>query len=112
MPESVGLARASRAALAGGSPAENAAIVEAVLRGADGPRRDVVLLNAGAALELAGSAGSLGDGVALAAATIDSGAAADRLERLRGRRVGVEAAREAAAQAGAAPAGAGSASAS
>ena len=107
-PESVGLSRAPRAALAGGTPAENAAIVEAVLRGAAGARRDVVLLNAGAALELAGRAGSLGAGVALAAETIDTGAAADRLERLRARRVRVEAARAASA----AQAGAGSASAS
>ena len=102
VPESVGLSRAPRAALAGGTPAENAAIVEAVLRGAAGARRDVVLLNAGAALELAGRAGSLGAGVALAAETIDTGAAADRLERLRARRVRIEAARAAsAAQAGA-----------
>jgi anthranilate phosphoribosyltransferase len=105
MPESVGLARAPRESLVGGDPAANAVIVEAVLRGADGPRRHVVLLNAGAALELAGRAGSLGEGVALAAATIDSGAAADRLDRLRARRIRVEAAREdAAAHAGAAPA--------
>jgi anthranilate phosphoribosyltransferase len=95
-PESVGLKRAPRTSLAGGSPAENAVIVEAVLRGAEGPRRDVVLLNAGAALQVAGRAATLGDGVALAAATIDSGAAAARLERLRGRRGQVEAARAAA----------------
>jgi anthranilate phosphoribosyltransferase len=94
-PESVGLARASRTSLAGGTPAENAAIVEAVLGGADGPRRDVVLLNAGAALEVAGRAATLAEGVALAAATIDSGAAAERLERLRTRRAAVEAARAA-----------------
>jgi anthranilate phosphoribosyltransferase len=96
-PESVGLARASRGALSGGSPVDNAAIVEAVLRGADGPRRDVVLLNAGAALEVAGRAASLAEAVALAATTIDSGAAADRLERLRARRRRVEVARAAAA---------------
>src|SRR5207342_3527091 len=70
VPESVGLARAPRAALAGGTPAENAAIVEAVLSGAMGPHRDVVLLNAGAALEVAGRVASLGEGVALAARTI------------------------------------------
>jgi anthranilate phosphoribosyltransferase len=96
VPESVGLSRAPREALAGGTPVENAAIVEAVLGGANGPRRDVVLLNAGAALEVAGRARSLREGVALAAATIDSGAAADRLARLRARRVRVEAARAAA----------------
>ncbi len=110
MPESVGLARAPRAALAGGTPVENAAIVEAVLRGAAGPHRDVVLLNAGAALEVAGRAASLGEGVALAARTIDTGAAADRLERLRARRIRVEAAREAAARDAAGAPGAVSAS--
>ena len=92
-PESVGLARASRDALSGGLPVDNAAIIEAVLRGADGPRRDVVLLNAAAALELAGRAASLVEAVAMAAAIVDSGAAADRLERLRARRTRVEAAR-------------------
>jgi anthranilate phosphoribosyltransferase len=95
-PESVGLSAAPREALAGGDPMTNASIVEAVLRGEAGPRRDVVLLNAGAALEVAGRAGSLADGVVLAAATIDSGAAVDRLERLRARRVRVEVARAAA----------------
>jgi anthranilate phosphoribosyltransferase len=96
VPEEAGLRRAPREALAGGTPAENAAIVEAVLRGADGPRRDVVLLNAGAALQVAGRSATLAEGVSLAAATIDSGAAADLLERLRARRVRVEAARAAA----------------
>jgi anthranilate phosphoribosyltransferase len=96
LPEDVGLARAPREALAGGTPAENAVIVEAVLRGADGPRRDVVLLNAGAALQVAGRSATLAEGVSLAAATIDSGAAAERLERLRARRVRAEAARAAA----------------
>jgi len=96
LPEDVGLARAPREALAGGTPAENAAIVETVLRGADGPRRDVVLLNAGAALQVAGRSATLAEGVSLAAATIDSGAAAERLERLRARRVRAEAARAAA----------------
>jgi anthranilate phosphoribosyltransferase len=67
-----------------------------VLRGADGPRRDVVLLNAGAALQVAGRSATLAEGVSLAAATIDSGAAAERLERLRARRVRAEAARAAA----------------
>ena len=52
----LGFARAATGALAGGSPAENAAIVEAILEGEQGPRRDVVLLNAGAALLVAGRA--------------------------------------------------------
>ncbi|MFI5254855.1 MAG: anthranilate phosphoribosyltransferase, partial [Candidatus Limnocylindrales bacterium] len=92
-PTDVGLPPAGREALAGGSPVENAAIVEAVLRGDGGPRRDVVLLNAGAALQVAGRTSNLGEGVDLAAATIDAGAAAGLLERLRARRVRVEAAR-------------------
>jgi anthranilate phosphoribosyltransferase len=110
LPESVGLARAPRATLAGGTPVENAAIVEAVLRGTAGPHRDVVLLNAGAALEVAGRAGSLGEGVAMAGQTIDSGAAADRLERLRARRTRVEGAREDTARDAAGASGAVSAS--
>jgi anthranilate phosphoribosyltransferase len=55
--------------------------VRALLAGEQGPRRDVVLLNAGATLEIAGRAPSLAEGVALAAATIDSGEAAAALER-------------------------------
>jgi anthranilate phosphoribosyltransferase len=84
----VGLSPASTDALAGGSPAVNAAIIEAVLGGEDGPRRDVVLLNAGAALEVAGRVGSLREGIELAAQTIDSGAALDKLARLRAWRAG------------------------
>ena len=55
--------------------------MRALLGGEQGPRRDVVLLNAGAVLEIAGRASSLADGVSLAAATIDSGDAAAVLER-------------------------------
>ncbi len=83
-PVEVGLARAATGALAGGTPAENAALAEGVLAGVDrGPRRDVVLLNAGAAFVAAGRSDELGDGVALAAATIDGGAAGALLARLR-----------------------------
>lgn len=78
-----GLRRASLADLAGGDPVENARLVEAVLAGDPGPRRDVVLLNAGAAFVVAGRASDLSDGIARAAATIDSGAAAALLTRLR-----------------------------
>ena len=60
----------------GGDAEASAAIVRALLAGESGPRRDVVLLNAGAALEVAGRADTLADGIALAAETIDSGAAA------------------------------------
>jgi len=55
--------------------------VRALLAGETGPKRDVVLLNAGAALEVAGRTADLEGGVALAAETIDSGAAAAALER-------------------------------
>jgi len=79
-PAAVGLGAAPTAALAGGSPAENAVLVEGVVTAADrGPRRDVVLLNAGAALVAAGRSPDLATGVTLAAATIDAGAAAGLL---------------------------------
>ena len=67
--------------LAGGDAEENGAIAEEVLAGASGPRRDVVLLNAGAALVVAGAATALEGGVGLAAESIDSGRARDVLER-------------------------------
>jgi anthranilate phosphoribosyltransferase len=82
-PADLGLPRAATSELSGGTPAENAALVEGVLRGAGGPRRDVVLLNAAAALHVAGRVASLPEGVALAAHTIDGGAPAALLERLR-----------------------------
>ncbi len=92
----LGLRRAATADLAGGSPADNAALVEGLLDGTDqGPRHDVVLLNAGAAFVAAGRAGTLQDGIALAAATIETGAAAALLARLRAERVAAAAAREA-----------------
>ena len=80
-PGSVGLARASTAELAGGDAARNAAIAREVLGGATGPHRDVILLNAGAALEVAGKAATLTQGMTLAAESIDSGAARETLER-------------------------------
>ena len=80
-------ARASREALAGGDAAENAAIVEAVLRRRRaGPRRDVVAAQRRVPRSWSrGAPAPCGEGVELAAATIDSGAAVDRLERLRAR---------------------------
>ena len=80
-PSDVGLARARLEDLAGGDPASSAEIVRGVLSGETGPRRDVVLLNAGAALEVAGHVSSLADGIEAAAGSIDSGAAAAALER-------------------------------
>jgi anthranilate phosphoribosyltransferase len=79
----LGLIAAPVSALAGGSPAENAATVEAILGGASGPGRDVVLLNAAAAFLAAGRAADLRDGIAMAAEAIDRGAATRLLERLR-----------------------------
>ena len=73
-------------ALRGGPPAENARLIEALLGGAEGPRRAVVVLNAAAALQVAGRVASLRAGTQLAARTIDSGAAAALLGRLRARR--------------------------
>jgi anthranilate phosphoribosyltransferase len=87
---SVGLAAAETSALAGGTAIENAEIVERVFAGEPGPRRDVVLLNAGAALLLADRARDLEGGVALARVTLDAGAPAALLERLRASRTGAE----------------------
>jgi anthranilate phosphoribosyltransferase len=81
-PEMLGLQRCEPAAIAGGDAAANARIIRGVLAGEPGPRRDVVLLNAALALHLAGRAGSVHEGVALARAAIDSGAAQARLEAL------------------------------
>jgi anthranilate phosphoribosyltransferase len=73
----LGLGRAPLAALAGGDAQLNAAITVSVLGGEPGPARDVVLLNAGAALFVAGRAADVGEGVGLATDSIDSGRAAD-----------------------------------
>jgi anthranilate phosphoribosyltransferase len=69
-------------AVAGGTPAENAAATIAVFEGELGPRRDIVVLNAGAAIYVGGLADSLGSGVEKASETIDSGEAKRLLERL------------------------------
>lgn len=82
-PEDFGLTRCEKSALVGGTPDENAAITRAVLSGEPGPRRSTVMLNAGAALYIAGKADSIADGVRLAAQLIDSGAALKTLEALR-----------------------------
>jgi anthranilate phosphoribosyltransferase len=80
-PADLGLARASIDDLRGGDAEAGARIVRAVLEGEQGARRDVVLLNAGTALEIAGAAGSVAEGMRLAARSIDEGAAARVLER-------------------------------
>ncbi len=81
-PADYGL-RGDRSDYAGGTPADNAAIILAVLGGEQGGRRDIVLLNAAAALVVAGKAADLREGLALAAASIDDGAALAKLEALR-----------------------------
>jgi anthranilate phosphoribosyltransferase len=83
MPEDAGLARAPAEALKGGEPAENAAALLALLEGAPGAYRDCVLLNAAAALIVAGRAQTLPEGVALAARSVDTGAAMGVLRKLR-----------------------------
>jgi anthranilate phosphoribosyltransferase len=85
-PLALGLTKAPNAKLAGGSPADNARIVESILRGEPGARRDVVLLNAGAALVVAGVAGDLAAGIDRAALTIDAGLATELLSALRDER--------------------------
>jgi anthranilate phosphoribosyltransferase len=82
-PADVGLPVATANDLGGGSAAENAAIVEAVLAGETGRRRDVVLLNAAAALLIAGRAPSIQEGLGHAAESLDSGRARAALARLR-----------------------------
>lgn len=81
-PADVGLPKAPAAALKGGDARENARIVAGVLAGEAGPPRDVVLLNAGAALFVAGAAPSVQEGIRRAAAAIDRGDCTRTLERL------------------------------
>jgi anthranilate phosphoribosyltransferase len=82
-PEQFGLRRVPLDALLGGDAPHNAEIAMAVLGGKQGPHRDVVLLNAAAALAVAGAAADLEAGLQLAAHTIDSGAALEKLQRLQ-----------------------------
>jgi len=81
-PQDLGLPRARLSDLRGGNPERNAAIARDVLSGQPGPRRDVVLLNASAALVVGGCACDLHDGLSAAAESIDSGAARAKLDRL------------------------------
>jgi anthranilate phosphoribosyltransferase len=80
-PADLGLVPSEVGDLRGGDPEASAAIALAILRGERGPRRDVVLLNAAAALEVSGRASSLDEGLAMAATSIDSGEAVDVLVR-------------------------------
>jgi anthranilate phosphoribosyltransferase len=81
-PEEFGMTRAALEDIAGGDAVENAAIIRAVLGGEKSPRRDVVLLNAAAALVAAGRTDHIANAIPLAANSIDSGAAAGKLEAL------------------------------
>ncbi len=81
-PEQFGISRCKKEDLVGGTPEENAEITRRILAGEKGPKRDTVLLNAGAALYIGGKAASFADGIALAAELIDSGKAAAVLDKL------------------------------
>lgn len=81
-PGELGLAGAPLAAVKGGDPAENAAIIRRVLNGEKSAYRDIILANTGACFYVTGIADSLSEGVRLAAHTIDSGAALAKLEQL------------------------------
>src|SRR5215471_16739250 len=81
-PEDVGIERARLDDLRGDQPQHNARLMRDLLAGAGGPIRDVVLLNSGAALVIAGRAATLTDGIELAARSLDSGAAQQVLEEL------------------------------
>jgi anthranilate phosphoribosyltransferase len=81
-PAEAGLPLAAAGDLRGSSPEENAAALRALLAGAKGPYRDIVLLNAAAAFIIAGRSQTLGEGAALAAASIDEGRALDALDAL------------------------------
>lgn len=80
-PEELGFTRCTKDDLVGGTPEENAQITKDILSGAKGPKTDAVLINAGAALYVAGKAESIADGIKLAKETIASGAALKTLEK-------------------------------
>lgn len=81
-PEEFGFERCKKEDLRGGTPQENAGIVRRILNGEKGPKRNAVLLNAGASLYIGGKADSIREGVELAANIIDSGKAAETLDKL------------------------------
>jgi anthranilate phosphoribosyltransferase len=82
-PQALGLARCAPEELRGGSPGQNAAVIRAVFSGEErGAKRDAILLNAAGAIAAGGHAEDLRDGLELARKTVDSGAAAERLEAL------------------------------
>lgn len=82
-PSDFGLKKAKKVDLLGGDASDNARITTAILSGEKGPKRDIVLLNAAAAIVAGGKAKTLKEGVKLAADSIDSGAASAKLEALK-----------------------------
>ena len=84
-PEQLGLARHPDGAVGAGTPDENAAVLRRVLEGADGAQRGLAVMNAGAAIYVAGAAGTLEEGARMAEKSIDSGAAREVVERFVGR---------------------------
>jgi anthranilate phosphoribosyltransferase len=83
-PEDFGMARAPLEAIRGGTPGENAATIRSIFAGESGPRRDIVVINAAAALVAAGVAPTFIDAARLAGAALSSGAAAEKLAALIG----------------------------
>jgi anthranilate phosphoribosyltransferase len=81
-PEMFGLPRAAPADLSGGDPEENAFILRTILAGKKGAARDIVLMNAGAAIYVGGRGPTLAEGIRLAAASIDTGHAQEKLDAL------------------------------
>ena len=81
-PEDFGFERCTKDDLKGGTPAENAEITKAILKGEKGHKRNAVLMNAGASLYIGGKAESFAEGIALAAELIDSGKAYETLEKI------------------------------
>jgi anthranilate phosphoribosyltransferase len=82
-PEDFGVARAPIEGIRGGSPAENAAIMQSIFAGESGPRRDIVVINSAAALVAGGVAENFMEGAQLAAKTLSSGAAQEKLAELK-----------------------------
>jgi anthranilate phosphoribosyltransferase len=82
-PADYDLPAAAHSDISGGTPAENARIIQDILQGMPGARRDLVLLNSAAALVVAGKAENLREGLQLSAASIDQGAAAAKLDQMR-----------------------------
>ncbi|MDY6103567.1 MAG: anthranilate phosphoribosyltransferase, partial [Acetatifactor sp.] len=81
-PEDFGLTTCTKEELKGGTPEENAKITLDILNGAKGPKRDAVLMNAGASLYIGGKAESMKEGIALAAELLDSGKCVEVLNKM------------------------------